>query len=142
MNIFDLFLIKVAKKRHVSEQSVRTTSVPKLESLSQDDLELRENTGGLRVTLENLTKEEGRLCTCWCQVKIYYSHFMFFWRNVQVYWKYWQLRFTQSTRTGPNLKRRQVLIFLLHDDSVIRSVALHMENLKFFSFLKKYMEKC
>lgn len=69
--INDCFLIKVAKKRHVSEQSVRTTSVPKLESLSQDDLELRENTGGLRVTLENLTKEQGRLCTCWCQVNIY-----------------------------------------------------------------------
>ena len=124
----------------MSEQSVRTTSVPKLASLSQDDLELRENTGGLRVTLENLTKEEGRLCTCWCQVKINHLNFMSFWRNVGlfkilatvIYTKYTdRSKFEVSPGLGP----------LFYDASLLRFVTLHMVNLKCFSFLKKYMEK-
>ena len=105
----------------MSEQSVRTTSVPKLASLSQDDLELRENTGGLRVTLENLTKEEGRLCTCWCQVKINHLNFMSFWRNVGlfkilatvIYTKYTdRSKFEVSPGLGP----------LFYDASLLRFV--------------------
>ena len=56
----------------MSEQSVRTTPVMNLESLSQDDLGFKENTGDLRSSLEKLSKEEvkaeAKLCTCWCQV--------------------------------------------------------------------------
>jgi len=70
-----------AKKRHVSEQSVRTTPQHNFTPLSQDDLGLRA-TGDLSLgtqdrkssldnpdrkgSLDNLRKE-GRLCSCWCQ---------------------------------------------------------------------------
>jgi len=62
----------VTKKRHQSEQSMRTTPLAQLNPLSQDDLGLKEKTEDLmgpdssRSSFKS-NKEEPRLCTCWCQ---------------------------------------------------------------------------